>query len=313
MKKIEETFSSLTARFFAGFSFFILGIFLFFLWVLATTPSAKALSGCLTTKEHKIHLCEKDAQYVRLRNVSPYLKNLILIAEDASFYSHKGFDWGEIQNSLSSNLSQKKIVRGGSTITQQLAKNVFLDFKKSWVRKIREAFITKDLESIFTKDQIFEKYLNVIEFGPGLHGIRAAAEHYFKKHPQDLTLLESAYLTFLIPNPKVHSRTFKKHQLTDYAQFRILDLCYRLYRFNKISNDQYLSAKADVHLFPWENLQESTMDSSLSIVTPADPAGLAEPDDSAGATETAILPEDGEIEAPTYVEPSAEEIEPFDD
>lgn len=223
-------------------------------WILLTTPNAEKIKSCLVTENYKVSLCEKNKNYVRLSQVSRELKNTILIAEDAGFYGHKGFDWDELKNSLEVNWQTKRAARGGSTITQQLAKNVFLTFDKNILRKIREAILANELEQILTKDQIFEKYLNVIELGPNTFGISAAASKYFGKSAAELNLLESAFIAYLIPNPKAHYKTFQRQALTPYARRRILDLSYRMYRLHRIHKEQYEVAKTLVDEFPWKNL-----------------------------------------------------------
>ncbi len=249
-----------------GISLFFTFLIAYIIWVILGAANASDITQCVTTKQNKIYLCDKSADYVRLDQISPFLKNLIIIAEDASFYSHSGFDEAELKNSLSTNFDRKKMARGGSTITQQLAKNVFLSFDKSITRKMREALLTMQIEKILTKNLILEKYLNVIEFGPAIYGIKKAAEHYFQKTPAELNLLESAYLVYLVPNPKLHSKSFASSKLSSYGRFRILDLSYRMYRFGRISYQQYLEAKSLVDDFPWRNLSENqinTFDNAL--------------------------------------------------
>lgn len=249
------------------FALLIFSIFATAAWVYITTPDARAIQGCLTTKMYKVKLCEKYDTYVHLHNISPLLKSMVLIAEDVTFYSHKGFDWTEISNSMQLNLTRMKLARGGSTITQQLAKNVFLTFDKSFFRKIREALLAREIESTISKDKIFEKYLNVIELGPNIYGVKSAARYYFSKPASDLNLLEAAFITYLIPNPKLYSHVFHKKALTPFARYRILDLCYRMYRFGKATQFQYQQAKKYIDAFPWTNLPSDgilMLDDSLS-------------------------------------------------
>lgn len=227
----------------------------FVIWIVMSTPNVEAIRGCLQTSLYQVWLCEDshNPNYRHLKEISPYLKNLVLISEDASFYGHNGFDWDELKNSFERNLSVGRAARGGSTITQQLAKNVFLNSEKTIARKIREALLTVQIESILTKDKIFEKYLNVIEWGPQIYGVEAAAQHYFNKPASALNLLEAAYLTFLIPNPKGYSKSFARG-LTPYGRFRITDLCFRLYKTKRITEDQYLAARQSLDFFPWRDL-----------------------------------------------------------
>jgi monofunctional biosynthetic peptidoglycan transglycosylase len=259
-----------------------------------STPDVSKINECLTTHEHKVSLCRKNPQYATLLQVSPHFKNLVLIAEDAAFYGHKGFDWEELKNSLQKNLGSFRFARGGSTITQQLAKNIYLDFDKSIVRKVREALLATQIEKILSKDQIFEKYINVIELGPNIFGVKSAAKHYFQKSPADLNVLESAYLVYLIPNPKTHSKTFQKGALTPYARYRLLDLTYRLYRFRKISLEQYLACKELVDTFPWGSVDSFQL------------ARLAGSSESVPPDSAEVLPLDTEAESQTQFEPGSE-------
>lgn len=227
-------------------------------WILVTTPDAREMRGCMITSMYEISLCPKDANYVPLDKVSTVAQQAIIVSEDASFFSHQGFDWFEIKNSLDRNLEKKTFARGGSTITQQLAKNVFLSKDKTIARKLREALLTYQIEKNFTKKEILEKYLNVVEFGPGIFGIKAASQHYFHKSPADLHLLEAAFLAFLLPNPKDHSISFNKKTLTKFARQRVLQIVQRLAAFKKIPESSYIQARAAVDTFPWSQLSVSS-------------------------------------------------------
>ena len=275
----------------------------FIVWVIIGTPSANEIRGCVITNKYKVKLCPENKSYVNLQKVSSYMKDLVIISEDASFYSHKGFDFDELKNSLNLNLSRKRISRGGSTITQQLAKNVFLPFEKTFSRKIREAILTTHIEHILTKDQILEKYLNVIEFGKRVYGVGPASVYYFNKAATDLNLLEAAFLTYLVPNPKVYQRVYFNKQLTPYSQYRILDLCYRMYRFHKITLDQYIAAKKYVDLFPWKKLTVSQQNElSGHLVDSPDLESMLSPDDKLPESDSSL----------NYVDPSENES-PFDE
>lgn len=225
--------------------------------LMLTMPDPRRITQCVTAKMHGVSLCEKDKSYARLPQISAYLKDVVVISEDASFYHHNGFDWFEIKNSLRVNWQERSYTRGGSTITQQLAKNVFLSAEKSLSRKLREAYLAFQIEQLLPKQKILEKYLNVVEFGDGLYGVKAAAQYYFGKSPSEINLLEAAYLAYLLPNPKVYSRIFKKGEHTQFSRYRILDLCYKMYRYGRIGEDQYRAAKDYVDLFPWKSLDET--------------------------------------------------------
>ena len=129
------------------------------------------------------------------------LKKAIRITEDAAFYKHEGVDWEELKESIKKNISEKGFSRGGSTISQQLSKNLFLSTEKSLVRKLRELFITYRLENEISKNRIYHIYLNIIEFGPGVFGVQAASKYYFNKKVQNLSLTEIVRLTAVIPKP----------------------------------------------------------------------------------------------------------------
>jgi len=152
--------------------------------------------------------------WVSFQTIPDLLKKAVRISEDASFYEHKGIDYEELKESIKKNIEECMLVRGGSTITQQLAKNLFLSPEKSFVRKIIEYFIAKRLEDELSKDRIFNLYLNVIELGPGIFGVEAASQHYFDKSIQDLNLEEIVRLAAIISrpltvNPKKNSRWLK--------------------------------------------------------------------------------------------------------
>jgi monofunctional biosynthetic peptidoglycan transglycosylase len=125
----------------------------------------------------------------------------VVKSEDDLFFRHSGFDWKELQSSFEENLEDGEYSRGGSTITMQLAKNLFLWRRKSVVRKALEMYLAWRLERSLTKRRILELYLNVVEWGPGVYGIGEASQHYFGKRPADLGLGESALLAGILPSP----------------------------------------------------------------------------------------------------------------
>ena len=132
----------------------------------------------------------------------PYLRQAVVAAEDASFFTHEGFDWEGIKDAALYNLEAGELKRGGSTITQQLAKNLYLSSERSLLRKAREALITRSLEHHLTKERILELYLNVAEWGQGVYGAEAASRHHFKKSSRDLTANEAAWLAAILPSPR---------------------------------------------------------------------------------------------------------------
>lgn len=138
---------------------------------------------------------------VPFANIPQLLKDTVRIAEDAGFYWHRGIDFEELKEAIKKNLQEKKFSRGGSTITQQLAKNLYLSTKKNLTRKIKEYLIARKLEKALSKDRIFELYLNVIELGPGVFGVQAASQYYFGCYVDELTLEEIVRLVAVIPRP----------------------------------------------------------------------------------------------------------------
>lgn len=140
--------------------------------------------------------------WVPLSGISPYLVKGLIIAEDDKFWSHEGFDYEAIQEAIEKDLKSKKYKKGGSTISQQLAKNLYLSPEKSLLRKLREAVITWKLERTLSKRRILEIYLNVVEWGDGLYGVEAASLYYFGKPASQVTPMEASRLVSVLPNPR---------------------------------------------------------------------------------------------------------------
>jgi monofunctional biosynthetic peptidoglycan transglycosylase len=145
-------------------------------------------------------------QWVDYDHIATNLKRAMIAAEDAKFVEHEGFDWDGIQLALDKNWKRGKTVAGGSTISQQLAKNLFLTPTKSWVRKGEEALITLMLESALDKERILALYLNVIEWGNGVFGAEAAAQRYFGIRASQLSADQAARLAAMAPNPRFYER-----------------------------------------------------------------------------------------------------------
>jgi monofunctional glycosyltransferase len=145
-----------------------------------------------------------DQRWIPLSSIPKHAVEAVVVAEDGTFYSHGGFDWYEVQESLERNLNEGRAARGASTITQQLAKNLYLSTSKDPIRKIKEGIITVLLEKTLSKGRILELYLNVIEWGRGIFGIESASRTYFGKSASDLTLDEATRLAAVIPSPLRH-------------------------------------------------------------------------------------------------------------
>ncbi len=157
---------------------------------------------------------KKHYEFVPLAKISPNLQHAVVAAEDGRFRQHHGFDWIEMQKVLEDDVKRQRLGRGGSTITQQLVKNLFLTTERSFVRKGVESSLVPLVEAFLTKDRILELYLNVIEWGPGIYGAEAASEHYYHTHASDLTREQSARLAAIIPAPLKR----KPGQMNEYTE-----------------------------------------------------------------------------------------------
>jgi monofunctional biosynthetic peptidoglycan transglycosylase len=199
--------------FFLILSAFVLSIAVYFVY-----PDVSALRKANPKKSAFMKYRESEWQqqgkkkkivqrWVPLSRISPYVIKAVIIAEDDKFWSHEGFDFDAIQKAIEKDLKQKKFKVGGSTISQQLAKNLFLSPSKNPIRKLKEAVLTWRLERNLSKKRIIEIYLNVAEWGDGLFGVEAAAQHYYSKPASDLSAMESARLAAVLPNPRRYDPT----------------------------------------------------------------------------------------------------------
>jgi len=200
------------------------------------------------TFRHEVHerdgtvtrfLVGPDApDWVPLGEVSRYVVLALTTTEDGSFFTHKGFSPTQIRRSIIDNLERGYFYRGASTISQQLVKNLFLTRDKTISRKLQEVFITWQMEQRLPKERILELYLNVIEWGPGFYGIRRAAEHYFGKHPSELTLLDTAFLVSIIPNPRRFYSQFEKGEVSDRWRDRLRRIVDAMVARGKVSEGE---------------------------------------------------------------------------
>lgn len=203
--------------FFAFLIFYQLWVFLHICWWIKFNPSSSAfMENRLEIIQETMPEAELKYKWVDYSKISNHLKRAVIASEDAKFKNHEGFDWEGIEKAYEKNLKKGKIVGGGSTISQQLAKNLFLSANRTPWRKAEEAVITLMLEKMMTKRRILEIYLNVIEWGNGVFGAEAAARHYFKTSAGGLDKTQSAKLAAMIPNP----RFYDKHRSTRYLNRR---------------------------------------------------------------------------------------------
>lgn len=198
-----------------------------------------------------ICLIPENQFYRPIERISPHLKNAILTAEDGGFYSHKGFDPEGFRYALIQNIKQRRMARGGSTITMQLVKNIYLNQSKNLVRKADEALIVWLIETqqIVSKDRILEIYLNIIEWGPCVNGAAEAAKFYFDMDPLELELNEAIFLASIVPKPNLFMQNFDaegnlREFMTDYYNF----IAGKMYERGQITEEEKESLIPNVRL-----------------------------------------------------------------
>lgn len=180
-------------------------LFLHVWWWVDHNPDSSAF---MVAQEKVLLNNNPDAEiqhrWVPYNRISNQLKRAVIAAEDAKFVDHEGFDWDGMQKAYEKNVKKGKIVAGGSTISQQLAKNLFLSGRRTPWRKLEEAMITVMLENTMSKRRILEIYLNVIEWGNGIFGAEAAAHHYYRTSAAALGAEQAAQLAAMVPNPRFY-------------------------------------------------------------------------------------------------------------
>ena len=175
-------------------------------WGVADPQMTNFMQIRLDELREKNPQAQLQKQWVPYAKISVQLKRAVVSAEDGTFVHHEGFDWDGIQKAMEKNQKKGRFVAGGSTISQQLAKNLFLTPNKSYFRKAEEAIITLMLENLWSKERIFEVYLNVIEWGNGVFGAEAAARHYYNISAAQLGPEQAARLAGMVPNPRYYDR-----------------------------------------------------------------------------------------------------------
>lgn len=185
---------------------------------------------------------QRPAGWTPLSQISRVAIGAVIVSEDWSFYSHKGYDAAAIREAIVEDLEKGSFVRGASTLTQQVAKNVFLEQDKTLWRKVREFWIALELEEKVGKRRILESYFNIAEWGEGIFGIRAAARHYFGKSPKELSAREGAFLAMLLPSPKKYSVSHRQGGLTRYARRTVSSILFKMSKARYISQSEYEEA-----------------------------------------------------------------------
>ncbi|MBF0443059.1 MAG: transglycosylase domain-containing protein [Oligoflexales bacterium] len=236
----------------------ILFVFLILYYYLTIDPSEKVnqiKTGYFEikvkdTKAYYYFSKKKPSAWVGINEISRHAVNAIVVSEDSLFYSHDGLDKEQMKLVIEGSILHNKPWRGASTITQQMVKNLMLTNERTLIRKIKEIIIAKQIEKQLTKKKILEVYLNIIEYGPDLYGIKNASYHYFNKHPSQLTPREGAFLAMLLPSPKKYSLSYRQKALTSYASRTIKSILRKLGAAGYISqNDRELAMNTP---FSWE-------------------------------------------------------------
>lgn len=223
-------FKRIVFVFFAWLVLYQLWIFLHICWWIKFNPNSTAfMHDRLAIIQQTKPEAELKHKWVDYGKISNHLKRAVIASEDAKFKQHEGFDWESIEKAFDKNIKKGKIVGGGSTISQQLAKNLFLSSGRTPWRKAEEAAITFMLEKMLSKRRILEIYLNMIEWGNGVFGAEAAAKHYFKSSAGGLGKTQSAKLAAMIPNPRFYdahrnTRYLNRRTATIQARMRLVEL-----------------------------------------------------------------------------------------
>lgn len=180
--------------------------------------------------------------YTPIESIAKTVNLALVTSEDNAFFQHKGIDLFALENAVHRNFTEKRIAVGGSTITMQTVKNLYLGNERTISRKIQEFFLAWHLEKILDKNRILEIYVNIVEFGPGVYGITNAAQHFFGKHPFDLNLVESAYLASVLPSPTNRYQNFCNGKLSTGFKDMVYGLVKRMVNLNKIPYERYANA-----------------------------------------------------------------------
>ena len=236
----------------------ILAITLFTTYLLRDIPDTQQMSMAQLqqTASQRLHmraeLNKTSAQsqtaviqpWIALDQISRDLLYSIVLSEDGDFFTHQGIDYDALQAALAENIKRRQWAYGASTISQQTAKNLFLDNNKSLSRKFQELIATRRLEQALSKNQILEIYLNIAEFGPDIYGVKAAAEYYFSSSPKQLNAAQGAFLALLLPSPRRYHYSLVSNGNWSPALRKKMQRILRDMRFKEfISAEQYRNYK----------------------------------------------------------------------
>jgi monofunctional biosynthetic peptidoglycan transglycosylase len=258
-----------------------------------TTAFIELRKDELRAAGHDDHI---DYRFVPYAQISPYLRRAVLVAEDSNFYEHEAVDTKAMKEAIQRDWSRRRLTHGGSTITQQLAKNLYLSPSRNPFRKVKEYFIARSLENHLTKKRILELYLNVVEMGERVYGAEAASRFYFQKSAADLTPQQAALLAGCLPNPRLMNPGDANKRLRS-RQRMILS---RLRRWGYLFETEVLTEKkpdaapaVDTALEqapPTDTATTDTATTSTETTTPTSTAGTQSPEPTATTTETPAPP-----------------------
>ena len=260
----------------------------------ATAPPSPLLSSFVVRPDgaggKAVRLGPDNPDWVPLSQLPEHVVRAVTTAEDAGFFGHQGFDFAELLDALAAGAQAGRVVRGGSTISQQLAKNLYLSRERTVARKAQEALVTVALEASLPKQRLLELYLNLIEWAPGVHGIGAAARHYFAVDARQLTPIQACFLAAIIPGPN-RSHRLVAAGLGDKAfRSRVDDLLLRLNRFGVLSDEALGAALAEPLRFAFG--------APTAEARTADPEGIQDGDDRSLEAAPAAEPEARDLPSP---------------
>jgi monofunctional biosynthetic peptidoglycan transglycosylase len=262
-------------------------------WITFPDVSALASSPPVTTafmeqRKAELRAAGKsdaiDYRWVPYARISPYLRRAVLVAEDDTFFEHGGVDVNALQEAIRKDWAHKKMTHGGSTITQQLAKNLYLSPSRNPLRKVKEYFIARSLESHLSKKRILELYLNVVEMGERVYGAEAASQAYFHTSALALSPSQAALLAGCLPNPRVMNPASPNKRL----RFRQRMVLSRMKRWGYLFEKEVLTEKKPEPAAP-ATATTATVDTALQQTPPTDTA-TPEPAPEPTSTETAPPP-----------------------
>jgi monofunctional biosynthetic peptidoglycan transglycosylase len=272
----------------------VVAVLLLVAWEWVTFPDVAKLAteapkttAFMDLRREQLRAAGKDAtidyRFVSYGSISPNLRRAVLVAEDDSFYEHDGVDMKGIQEAIEKDWKKKKITHGGSTITQQLAKNLFLSPSRNPLRKVKEYFIARSLEKHLTKKRILELYLNVVEMGERVYGAEASSRHYFHVPASGLNPSQAALLAGCLPNPRIMNPGAPNKRL----RFRQKMILSRMKRWGYLFEKEVLTEKKPAAEAPTETSATTATDTAAPPATDTDLAPPAATDTAPAETPAA--------------------------